>query len=100
MLFEQQKDFFDVNVVNETRNQTYRRLASLAGKAGGDEGTVYELLEVGDKPAEGGALNIGNGVTDDLKVMVKVCFHVSFLSMSSCLLVHHWPWCKSGADQQ
>ncbi|KAL8732644.1 MAG: hypothetical protein Q9166_002619 [cf. Caloplaca sp. 2 TL-2023] len=71
-LFERQKEFFDVNVVKETRNETYRRLAKLAGEVGVGEGDVYGLLEVGDKPGEDGGLNIGNGVTDDVKVIVKV----------------------------
>lgn len=70
-LFDQQKDFFDVNVVNETRNATYKRLAKIAGSVGVDEGKVYKLLEVSDKPGEDGALNSGNGVTDDVKVQVK-----------------------------
>ncbi|KAI4178667.1 MAG: hypothetical protein L6R41_008279 [Letrouitia leprolyta] len=72
VLFEEQKEFFDVNVVKEVRNDTYRRLAKLATEVGVDEGEVYGLLEVSDKPGEDGALNVGNGVTDDVKVMVKV----------------------------
>ncbi|KAI4241746.1 MAG: hypothetical protein L6R40_004423 [Gallowayella cf. fulva] len=72
-LFEHQTEFFDVNVVNETRNQTYRRLAKLAGTVEGvEEERVYGLLEVGDQPGEDGGLNVGNGVTDDVKLMVKV----------------------------
>lgn len=71
-LFEAQKEFFDVSVVNETRNKTYERLAKLAGKEGLDEGKVLELLKVPDKPGEDGSLNLGNGVTDDVKFMVKV----------------------------
>ncbi|EUC36663.1 hypothetical protein COCCADRAFT_87536 [Bipolaris zeicola 26-R-13] len=70
-LFEQQKDFFDVSLVNETRNQTYRRLAKIAVSVGVDEGKVYGLLEISDKPGEDGSLNSGNGVTDDVKVQVK-----------------------------
>lgn len=70
-LFEQQKDFFDVSLVNETRNQTYRRLAKIAASVGVDEGKVYGLLEISDKPGEDGSLNSGNGVTDDVKVQVK-----------------------------
>lgn len=70
-LFEQQKDFFDVNVVNETRNQTYKRLAKIAGSVGVDEEKVYGLLEISDKPGKDGSLNSGNGVTDDVKVQVK-----------------------------
>lgn len=71
-LFEQQKDYFDVNVVNETRNDTYKRLARLAGSVEGvDEKTIYDLLVVPDKPASDGSLNIGNKVTDDVKFQVK-----------------------------
>ncbi|KAI4225740.1 MAG: hypothetical protein L6R36_003703 [Xanthoria steineri] len=71
-LFERQKEFFDVSVVKETRNETYRRLARLAGEVGVDEKEVYGLLEVGEKAGEDGGLNGGNGVTDDVKVLVKV----------------------------
>ncbi|RVX67035.1 hypothetical protein B0A52_09249 [Exophiala mesophila] len=71
-LFEAQKDYFDVNVVNETRNDTYKRLAKLAGSVEGvDEKTIYDLLVVPDKPAADGSLNIGNKVTDDVKFQVK-----------------------------
>lgn len=70
-LFEQQQDFFDVSVVNETRNNTYKRLAKIAGSVGVDEEKVYALLEIGEKPGEDGALNTGNGVTDDVKVQTK-----------------------------
>lgn len=70
-LFDQQKDFFDVSVVNETRNATYKRLAKIAGSVGVDEKKVYELLEISDKPDADGGLNSGNKVTDDVKVQVK-----------------------------
>lgn len=70
-LFGRQKEFFDVNVVNETRNATYRRLSKIAGSVGVSEEDVYALLEIGDKPGEDGSLNIGNRVTDDVKVQVK-----------------------------
>lgn len=72
-LFEKQKDFFDVYVVKETRNDTYSRLAKLAGEVGVAEKEVYKLLEVSDKEGEGGSANMGNKVTDDIKLMVKVC---------------------------
>lgn len=71
-LFEEQGEYFDVNVVHESRNQTYGRLAKLAGSVGVNEKKVYELLEVSDKPDRDGSLNTGNGVTDDVKFMVKV----------------------------
>ncbi|KAL9098373.1 MAG: hypothetical protein Q9163_005957 [Psora crenata] len=71
-LFEKQQDFFDVNVVQESRNDTYKRLAKIAGSVGVEEGKVYELLRVAAEPGEGGSLNVGNMVTDDVKMMVKV----------------------------
>ncbi|KAF3018230.1 hypothetical protein E8E14_013107 [Neopestalotiopsis sp. 37M] len=71
-LFKQQKDYFDVNVVNETRNNTYKRLAKLAGSVGVDEAAVFERLQISDKPGEDGSLNSGNKVTNDFKVLVKM----------------------------
>lgn len=71
-LFEAQKEYFDVNVVNESRNDTYKRLAKLAGSVDGvDEKTIYDLLVVSDKPGPDGSLNSGNKVTDDVKFQVK-----------------------------
>ncbi|KAL4889147.1 hypothetical protein BDV59DRAFT_195962 [Aspergillus ambiguus] len=71
VLFDNQKDFFDVNVVNETRNRTYERLAKLAGRVGVDEHAVLQMLTVSDKPSADGQLNMGNQVTNDIKLMVK-----------------------------
>ena len=71
-LFEQQKEYFDVNVVNEARNETYGRLAKLAGSVGVQESEILKLLHVSDKPGKDGGLNAGNGITDDIKLMVKV----------------------------
>ncbi|ETN37032.1 uncharacterized protein HMPREF1541_08020 [Cyphellophora europaea CBS 101466] len=71
-LFEHQKEYFDVNVVNEARNDTYKRLAKLAGSVDGiEESKILELLLVSDKPDKDGGLNIGNGTTNDVKQMVK-----------------------------
>src|ERR1700744_1919912 len=72
LLFEHQKEYFDVNVVNESRNETYKRLVKLAGSVGDiDERTILDLLLVPDKPDEDGGLNIGNKVTDDVKFQIK-----------------------------
>jgi hypothetical protein len=71
-LFQQQTEFFDVRVVNETRNETYKRLAKIAGNVGVDEKHVLDLLLVSDKPGTDGSLNIGNGVTNDIKKMTRV----------------------------
>ncbi|KAJ1324397.1 hypothetical protein MN608_10459 [Microdochium nivale] len=81
-LFKDQKAYFDVRVVNETRNQTYARLAKLAAESVGvNEKELYGLLAISDKPGEDGSLNSGNGVTNDLKLLIKaarlVGVHVS-----------------------
>lgn len=69
-LMEAQKEYFDVNVVHEARNDTYKRLSKLGASVGVDEKSMYGLLEVSDK-ADGDSLNVGNKVTDDLKLCVK-----------------------------
>jgi hypothetical protein len=61
-----------VNVVNETRNQTYTRLSKIGAKVGVNESEMLKLLWISDKPGEDGSLNTGNGVTNDLKVLVKM----------------------------
>ena len=70
-LFDKQAEYFDVNVVNETRNNTYSRLSKLAGSVGIDEKTIYSLLEISDKPGPDGSLNSGNKVTNDIKLLTK-----------------------------
>jgi len=72
VLFEDAKSFYDVNVVHETRNQTYSRLAKVGAKVGLDEEEFLKLLWIDDKPSSDGSLNIGNAVTNDLKVLVKM----------------------------
>ncbi|KAJ5675874.1 hypothetical protein N7462_008771 [Penicillium macrosclerotiorum] len=80
-LFQHQSEFFDVSVVNETRNKTYERLARIAGSVGVDEQSVLNLLTIPDTPDSTGQLNVGNQVTNDLKLMIKadrvVGVHVS-----------------------
>ena len=71
-LFDKQTDFFDVSVVHEERNKTYERLSKIAGGVGIDEKKILGLLHVADKPDKDGSMNIGNGVTNDIKVMVNV----------------------------
>lgn len=71
-LFEAQEDYFDVNVVHEARNDTYRRLSKLGQSVGIKEEEMYGLLVVSDQPGDKDALNVGNKVTDDLKQLVKV----------------------------
>lgn len=90
-LFDQQKEYFDVNVVHETRNQTYKRLAKLAASTTGvDEAKYYELLEISDKPGPDGSLNTGNKVTDDVKYMVKTNRLVG-VHVTPTVLFDGWP---------
>ena len=70
-LFDKQAEYFDVNVVKETRNNTYSRLSKLAGSVGIDEKKIYSLLEISDKPGPDGSLNSGNKVTNDIKLLTK-----------------------------
>ncbi|OQD78486.1 hypothetical protein PENDEC_c001G02922 [Penicillium decumbens] len=80
-LFKRQTEFFDVSLVNETRNKTYERLAQIAGSVGMDECKVLDLLLIPETPGDDGQLNTGNQVTDDIKLMIKadrvVGVHVS-----------------------
>lgn len=86
-LFDKQTDYFDVNVVHESRNSTYRRLSKLAGGVSGlDEQKIYGLLEIPDQPAKDGSMNVGNAVTNDIKLMVKVRAIVMF----DCVLKLMW----------
>jgi len=71
-LFDEAKSFYDVNVVNETRNQTYKRLSKIGASVGVSEAEMFNSLKISDNPAEDGSLNIGNDVTNDLKVLVKM----------------------------
>ncbi|KAH6669420.1 thioredoxin-like protein [Halenospora varia] len=71
-LFDDAKSYYDVNVVNEPRNATYARLAKLGAKVGIDEKQMLDMLRISDKPGADGSLNSGNGVTNDLKVLVKM----------------------------
>lgn len=71
-MFENQTEFFDVNVVNETRNKTYERLSMIAASVGVDQEKFLQLLTVSEKPGKDGRLDVGNGVTSDITLMIKV----------------------------
>lgn len=61
-----QREFFDVSVVAESRNQTYERLAALAHESVGvDAQEVMGLLRISEKPGADGGLNTGNQVCLD-----------------------------------
>lgn len=81
-LFKQQAEFFDAYTARETRNQTYQRLAKVAGQVGVNEGQVFELLKVNENTADQGKLHDGNQVTNDVKQMVKVSARVIGCSIS------------------
>lgn len=71
-LFKDQTEFFDAKTARETRNQTYQRLAKVAGQVGINESQVFELLKVNENTADQEKLHDGNQVTNDIKQMVKV----------------------------
>ncbi|TGZ81958.1 hypothetical protein EX30DRAFT_340371 [Ascodesmis nigricans] len=72
VLFERQDEFYDLKVVDETRNQTYARLAKIAESVGVDGEKVLALLKIEGKGGEKGKeLNIGNQITTDLKLLVR-----------------------------
>ncbi|KAJ6136916.1 hypothetical protein N7497_012168 [Penicillium chrysogenum] len=68
---QNQAEFFDVSVVNETRNKTYERLARIAGSVGVDEQKVLALLVIPETPNSQDELNVGNQLTNDMKWMTK-----------------------------
>lgn len=78
-LFQRQTEFFDVSVVNETRNKTYERLAKIAGSVGVDEKKTFDLLKIPESSKDG-SLNSGNQVTNDLKWVIKVCNLIATVS--------------------
>lgn len=84
-LFQKQREYFDEKVVNETRNDTYKRLAALAGTVGIDEQKIFDQLVV--KENEGS--NKGNGVTNDIKLMVKASLFSIFI-LSVCPLFKYF----------
>lgn len=86
-LFENQTEFFDVSVVNETRNKTYERLSMIAASVGVDQEKFLQLLTVRDKPDEYGRLDVGNGVTSDIILMTKVYWYFGTCSMELILRV-------------
>ncbi|PWY71495.1 hypothetical protein BO70DRAFT_343054 [Aspergillus heteromorphus CBS 117.55] len=80
-LFSQQKEFFDVSVVNETRNTTYERLARIGATVGVNEDEMLNALRISEEANSEEHLNVGNKVTNDIKLMIKsarvVGVHVS-----------------------
>ena len=71
-LFAEQESFYDVSLVNETRNATYARLAKIGAAVGVDESAMLKVLTIPEKASDDGSLNVGNGVTTDMKVLVKM----------------------------
>ncbi|KAJ6013257.1 hypothetical protein N7540_007848 [Penicillium herquei] len=92
-LFKHQTEFFDISVVNETRNKTYERLAKIAGSVGVDEGKFLDLLKIPETPGENGKLNAGNKTDRVIGVHVSptVFFNgVEERSISSSFTVAQW----------
>ncbi|KAK9463519.1 thioredoxin-like protein [Lipomyces oligophaga] len=70
-LFDASAEYYDTEVYYESRNKTYERLAELAVKSAGiDKDEFLDL--VGIPPStDGTPSNIGNKITNDLKVFVR-----------------------------
>ena len=91
VLFRRQEEYFDVNVVNESRNDTYKRLSKLASEVTGvDESKYYQLLLISDKPGSDGSLNTGNQVTDDIKYQTKTN-RLTGVHVTPTVLFNGWP---------
>ncbi|KAK9364814.1 hypothetical protein V1509DRAFT_635145 [Lipomyces kononenkoae] len=71
VLFQHASEYYDTAVYNETRAETYNRLATLASESVGvSKADVLKLLAI--PPSEDGAgHNIGNEITVDLKLFVR-----------------------------
>ncbi|KAK7203481.1 thioredoxin-like protein [Myxozyma melibiosi] len=69
-LFKASHEFYDTATYNETRAQTYDRLATLAAESVGvEKQQVLELLAI--PPSQDTPHNWGSKVTDDLKLFIK-----------------------------
>jgi len=66
-VFDTQEQYFDESVVNETRNETYKRLSDLAASAVGiPSDQIFSQLQITTK-----VQNNGNKITNDLKLQIR-----------------------------
>lgn len=71
-LFEHSTDYYDEPVYNESRPETYKRLAKLAHESVGvDEQEFLKLVSVPALPAGSKPLNKGNALQTDLKYFIR-----------------------------
>lgn len=72
-LFERSSEFYDEPVYNESRIETYKRLAKLAHESVGvDEAAFLKIVEVAPLPAgTTKGLNKGNSLQPDLKYFIR-----------------------------
>ncbi|PRP85774.1 hypothetical protein PROFUN_05966 [Planoprotostelium fungivorum] len=70
LLFEHQKDYFDENVADKSRNDTYRSLSALAEKVGVDRQQFLDLLIIPTGPNVE-VKNGGNKLQNDLKLVIR-----------------------------
>ncbi|KAG2202987.1 hypothetical protein INT47_013203 [Mucor saturninus] len=68
VLFENQREYFDEALENKTRREVAQELSKLAEKVGVSSDKVLELLVNGT----GEAKNVGNKVTNDLKLCIRI----------------------------
>ncbi|KAF8940657.1 hypothetical protein EDD21DRAFT_375990 [Dissophora ornata] len=76
LLFTQQKKFFDEAVVDKSRSEQYRDLASLVSSSLSSSSltqeAVYSLLQITPVQDPSQSTNTGNKVTNDIKYFVKL----------------------------
>lgn len=72
VLFERSPEFYDEPVYNETRPETYKRLAQLANESVGTSVEDFlKLVNVPELPAGSKPLNKGNALAVDLKYFIR-----------------------------
>ncbi|CAG8496107.1 5444_t:CDS:2 [Ambispora gerdemannii] len=71
-LFESQKDYFDESVQELNRNQINKKLAKLAESVGISPSDFLEQLHISSTDDSSTARNVGNKVTNDLKIHIKL----------------------------
>lgn len=72
VLFERSSEYYDEPVYNESRIETYKRLAKLAHESVGvSEEEFLKLVQVPSLPAGSKPLNKGNSLQTDLKYFIR-----------------------------
>ncbi|ODQ78077.1 hypothetical protein BABINDRAFT_163103 [Babjeviella inositovora NRRL Y-12698] len=71
-LFEAQESFFDTATLNETRNETYKRLADIGTQVGVDADAIYQRVLIAPVAQGAKQSNAGNSVTPEIKYFTRL----------------------------